>query len=39
MRLQPRCQQGQKQSLCKVLDDNKQTSQIEEDLVTMSSKV
>ena len=39
MRLQPRCQQGQRQSLCQVMDDNKQTDRMEEELVTMSSKV
>lgn len=39
MRLRPRCQQGQKQSLCQILDENKQTDQIEEQLVTMSSTV
>ncbi|KAL3130704.1 hypothetical protein ABBQ38_000053 [Trebouxia sp. C0009 RCD-2024] len=39
MRLKPRCQQGQKQSLCQILDDNERTDQIEEELVTMSSTV
>ena len=39
MRLQPRCKQGQAQSLCQVRDDSKHTARLEEELATMSSVV
>ena len=39
MRLQPRCKQGQNQALCQVLDDSQSSDQLEEELVTMSSKI
>ena len=39
MQLQPRCKQGQKQTLCQVMDDDRETGCVEEALVAMSSKV
>ncbi len=39
MQLQPRCQQGQKQTLCQVMDADRETGRVEEELVAMPSKV
>lgn len=39
MQLQPRCKQGQAQVLCQAMNDSKATEHIEQELVTMSSKV
>jgi len=39
MQLQPRCKQGQKQTLCQVMDDDRETGCVEEELVAMSSKI
>lgn len=39
MQLQPRCRQGQKQTLCQVMDAERETACVEEELVAMSSKI